>query len=137
MKVDIVTSDDIKIYYTGKFQDFTARYIIKELIVFCLQVQEYQRLKEEAGKRSARLLQEMDSIQREQKSDQDKFDNEMRKKNELLAKIKQKEHEMEENKKRVEKLNDYIRYAAMSNCSIEKIFLLLLTHYHTLPHLMQ
>ena len=23
-KVDIVTSDDIKIYYSGKFQDFTA-----------------------------------------------------------------------------------------------------------------
>ena len=29
VKVDIVTSDDIKIYYTEKFQDFTARYIIK------------------------------------------------------------------------------------------------------------
>ena len=29
VKVDIVTSDVIKIYYTGKFQDFTARYIIK------------------------------------------------------------------------------------------------------------
>ena len=28
VKVDIVTSDDIKIYYTGKFQDFKARYII-------------------------------------------------------------------------------------------------------------
>ena len=28
VKVNIVTSDDIKIYYTGKFQDFTARYII-------------------------------------------------------------------------------------------------------------
>ena len=28
VKVDIVTSDDIKIYYTGKSQDFTARYII-------------------------------------------------------------------------------------------------------------
>ena len=27
VKVDIVTSDDIKIYYTGKFQDFTARVI--------------------------------------------------------------------------------------------------------------
>ena len=27
-KVDIVTSDDIKIYYNGKFQGFTARYII-------------------------------------------------------------------------------------------------------------
>ena len=32
VKVDIVTSDDIKIYYTGKFQDFTARYIIKNLL---------------------------------------------------------------------------------------------------------
>ena len=29
VKVDIVTSYDIKIYYTGKFQDFTARYIKK------------------------------------------------------------------------------------------------------------
>ena len=28
VKVDIVTSDDIKTYYTGIFQDFTARYII-------------------------------------------------------------------------------------------------------------
>ena len=28
VKVDIVTSDDIKIYYTEKIQDFTARYII-------------------------------------------------------------------------------------------------------------
>ena len=28
VKVDIITSDDIKIYYTGKFQDFTARFII-------------------------------------------------------------------------------------------------------------
>ena len=27
VKVDIVTSNDIKIYYTGKFQDFTARYM--------------------------------------------------------------------------------------------------------------
>ena len=29
VKVDIVTSDDIKIYYTEKFQNFTARYTIK------------------------------------------------------------------------------------------------------------
>ena len=32
LKNDIVTSDDIKIYYTGKFQNFTARYIIKCLL---------------------------------------------------------------------------------------------------------
>ena len=33
VKFDIVTSDDIKIYYFGKFQDFTARYkyIIKRM----------------------------------------------------------------------------------------------------------
>ena len=29
VKFDIVTSDDSKIYFTGKFQDFTASYIIK------------------------------------------------------------------------------------------------------------
>ena len=34
VKVDIVTSDDIKIYYTGKFQDFTARYVIKPYYPF-------------------------------------------------------------------------------------------------------
>ena len=28
LKVDIVISDDIKIYYTWNFQDFTARYMI-------------------------------------------------------------------------------------------------------------
>ena len=31
LKIDIVTSDDIKIYYIWKFQDFTASYIIKVL----------------------------------------------------------------------------------------------------------
>ena len=30
VKVDIVTSDDINIYHIRKFQDFTARYIIKK-----------------------------------------------------------------------------------------------------------
>ena len=32
VKVDIVTSDDIRIYYTGKFQDFTAMYVIISFI---------------------------------------------------------------------------------------------------------
>lgn len=73
------------------------------------QVQQYNRLKEEAGRRAAKYLQELETINREQKSDQDRYDNELRKKNELMAKIKQKEHEMEENKKRIEKLQEYIR----------------------------
>ena len=37
VKVDIVTRDNIKIYYTGKFQDFTARYIINIFILFACQ----------------------------------------------------------------------------------------------------
>ena len=38
VKVDIVTSDEIKIYYTGKFQDFTARYIINRKSYFRLSI---------------------------------------------------------------------------------------------------
>lgn len=78
------------------------------------QVREYNRLKEEAGRQSAMLLQRLDSVSREQKSDQDKHDNESRKKNELENKIKQKEHELEEAKKRVEKLAEYIRTSKAS-----------------------
>ena len=55
-------------------------------------------------------MQELESYSREQKSDQDRLDNETRKKNELSATIRQKEQVMEEYKKRVERLNDYIRY---------------------------
>ena len=73
------------------------------------QVQQYNRLKEEAGRRAAKYMQELETINREQKSDQDRYDNELRKKNELMAKIKQKEHEMEENRKRIEKLQEYIK----------------------------
>lgn len=73
------------------------------------QVKEYNRLKEEAGKQSARYTQMLDSINREQKSDQDRLDNEGRKKTEIENKIKQKEHMLEEATKRIEKLEDHIR----------------------------
>ena len=79
------------------------------------QVQQYNRLKEEAGRRAAKYMQELESISREQKSDQDRYDNELRKKNELTAKVQQKEHEIEENVRRVEKLQEYIRY---DRCSV-------------------
>ena len=42
VKVDIVTSDDIKIYYSGKFQDFTARYMIKIVIEIIVLIHSYQ-----------------------------------------------------------------------------------------------
>lgn len=73
------------------------------------QVKEYHGLKEEAGKRAAALLQGLDTINREQKMDQDRLDNEMRKKNENEAHLKQKEHELDESRQRTEKLNEYIR----------------------------
>jgi structural maintenance of chromosome 1 len=73
------------------------------------QVKEYNRLKEEAGKQSARYTQMLDSINREQKSDQDRLDNEGRKKTEIENKIKQKEHMLEEATKRIEKLEEHIR----------------------------
>ncbi|XP_014216810.1 structural maintenance of chromosomes protein 1A [Copidosoma floridanum] len=73
------------------------------------QVKEYNRLKEEAAKQSARYTQMLDSINREQKSDQDRLDNEWRKKNEVENKIKQKEGMLEESTKRIEKLEEHIR----------------------------
>lgn len=81
------------------------------------QVHEYNRLKEEAGKQSARYLQTLDSINREQKSDQDRLDNESRKKAEVESKIKQKGHMIEEARKRMEKLEEHIR---MSETSLEE-----------------
>ncbi|XP_012537435.1 structural maintenance of chromosomes protein 1A [Monomorium pharaonis] len=73
------------------------------------QVKEYNRLKEEAGKQSARYLQLLDSINREQKSDQDRLDNEGRKKTEIENKHKQKGHMADEALKRVEKLEEHIK----------------------------
>ncbi|XP_043267117.1 structural maintenance of chromosomes protein 1A [Venturia canescens] len=73
------------------------------------QVREYNRLKEEAGKQSARYLQLLDSINREQKSDQDRLDNEGRKKTDIENKYKQKSHMRDEAVKRVEKLEEHIR----------------------------
>ncbi|XP_022082517.1 structural maintenance of chromosomes protein 1A-like [Acanthaster planci] len=73
------------------------------------QVNEYHRLKKEAGIRASQLHQELDKLNRDQKSDQDRLENEKHRKSELQAKIRQKEHEREENQKRLEKLNEYIR----------------------------
>ena len=73
------------------------------------QVKEYHKLKEKAGKESAKWMSKLDSINREHKSDQDKLDTENRKKQELESKTKTKGHELEEAQKRAEKLHDHIR----------------------------
>ncbi|XP_044742262.1 structural maintenance of chromosomes protein 1A [Chrysoperla carnea] len=73
------------------------------------QVREYHRLKEAAGKQSARYLQQLDSVNREQKADQDRLDNVYRMRTDAENKRSQKEHEKEEMQKRIEKLADHIR----------------------------
>uniref|UniRef100_H3DC94 Structural maintenance of chromosomes protein n=1 Tax=Tetraodon nigroviridis TaxID=99883 RepID=H3DC94_TETNG len=78
------------------------------------QVKKYHRLKEEASKRAATLAQELEKFNRDQKADQDRLDLEERKKVETEAKIKQKIREIEENQKRIEKLEDYITTSRQS-----------------------
>ncbi|XP_041035529.1 structural maintenance of chromosomes protein 1A [Carcharodon carcharias] len=78
------------------------------------QVKKYHRLKEEASKRAATLAQELEKFNRDQKADQDRLDLEERKKVETEAKIKQKLREIEENQKRIEKLEDYINTSKQS-----------------------
>lgn len=81
----------------------------RDLVLEESQVNEYNSLKEQVGKQSSQILQSLDSIKRDQKSDQDKYDNEVRKKAEVEAQIKQKTSELEENTRRLDKLNEYIR----------------------------
>ena len=73
------------------------------------QVEVYQKLKDKATTESARYMSELDSINREHKSDQDRLDNEHRKKLDIESKLKNKGHEMEECQKRLTKLEDHIR----------------------------
>ncbi|XP_065337981.1 structural maintenance of chromosomes protein 1A-like [Cloeon dipterum] len=81
----------------------------KELNLEDEQMNQYHRLKEEAGRQSALHLQELDSVNREQKSDQDRLDNEYRRKTEIENRLKQKGHEKDEAEKRIEKLGEHIR----------------------------
>ncbi|XP_052741617.1 structural maintenance of chromosomes protein 1A isoform X3 [Bicyclus anynana] len=73
------------------------------------QIRQYEDLKMEASRQAARYLQDLDSVNREQKADQDRLDNEMRRKGELENKHRQKGHERNEAMKRVEKLNEHIK----------------------------
>uniref|UniRef100_A0A8C6LAQ4 Structural maintenance of chromosomes protein n=1 Tax=Nothobranchius furzeri TaxID=105023 RepID=A0A8C6LAQ4_NOTFU len=75
--------------------------------------QQYHRLKEEASKRAATLAQELEKFNRDQKADQDRLDLEERKKVETEVKM-MTIREIEENQKRIEKLEDYITTSRQS-----------------------
>lgn len=73
------------------------------------QVQEYDKLKQLADATSAKYLTELDSVNREQKSDQDLLDSEINKKSALEEQFKKLELERQEVIKRKDKLVDHIR----------------------------
>lgn len=73
------------------------------------QMTEYQRLKEVVANRNTQYRDQLDGLIREQKLDQDRLDNEMRKINDANMKIKQKEYELEEQKLKLNKLIEYIK----------------------------
>eukprot|EP00096_Caligus_rogercresseyi_P004734 TRINITY_DN1916_c0_g1_i2.p1 TRINITY_DN1916_c0_g1~~TRINITY_DN1916_c0_g1_i2.p1 ORF type:complete len:1267 (+),score=574.91 TRINITY_DN1916_c0_g1_i2:226-3801(+) len=94
----------------------------KDLRLESGQVDQYLKLKVLAGKESARQMADLDSINREQKSDQDRLDSELRKKSKLEQNLKTKGAELEEAQKREEKLADHIRQSKNQIEEQEKIF---------------
>lgn len=72
-------------------------------------LKEYDRLKQQADLKSAKYLAKLDSINREQKSDQDLLDSEVNKKTQLEETFKKYSSEKEEAIKRKEKLIEHIR----------------------------
>lgn len=72
-------------------------------------VQEYDQLKQKAEATAAQYVSELESINREQKSDQDLLDNETNKKEQIEGQLEKFRLEKEEVQKRMEKLFDHIR----------------------------
>ncbi|EAA07609.3 structural maintenance of chromosomes protein 1A [Anopheles arabiensis] len=72
-------------------------------------VQEYDRLKQKADATSSKYLIHLDSVNREQKSDQDRLDSEINKKAQIEENYKKIESEKNEALKRQEKLIDHIK----------------------------
>ncbi|XP_023289766.1 structural maintenance of chromosomes protein 1A [Orussus abietinus] len=72
------------------------------------QLQEYRRLKARVGQQLTRYFQICDTLNREQKSMQDKLDNEIRKKTETEIKYQQKVHARDECIDRAKRLAEHI-----------------------------
>lgn len=72
-------------------------------------------MKAEAAKRSAKYIQDLDSINREQKADQDRLDNVSRLRADAENKHSQKCHVKQEMERRIKKLAEHIRYVRQCN----------------------
>ncbi|XP_053318684.1 structural maintenance of chromosomes protein 1B [Spea bombifrons] len=72
------------------------------------QLDQYRLLKEEARKKSAVLGQQLEKLQWEQRADQEKLIFDQRRQKEVQANKRHIEEQIEDHKKRMEKLEDYI-----------------------------
>lgn len=97
-----------------KQEEFEAK-VEKEKEMFKVNVEleesqrtEYNSLKEEVTKLTAKYQKDLDSFEREQKADQDRHENELRKKNNIESRIQLLTVNYDENNKRIEKLKDNI-----------------------------
>lgn len=72
-------------------------------------VEEYDKLKQKAEATATKYVSELESINREQKSDQDLLDNETNKKEQIEGQLEKFRLERDEVQKRMEKLFDHIR----------------------------
>lgn len=99
---------------TGAEQEARKREIVLEES----QKQEYHRLKEEATRLSAKYLNDLDSLERKQKADSDRYEHEIREQQQIQSRISFLQNEREENLKRIEKLRDNI---SLSETSLEEL----------------
>ena len=83
----------------------TTVFILK---MFVLQLEEYESLKDDAARESARCLQELNTLKRSHKSDQDKLENKSRLQKENESRLDRLKKELEEKKKRIEALEENI-----------------------------
>ena len=81
---------------------------------------EYNRLKDKVTKKSISIMKELESEQREQKADQDRYDNEQRKKNHIESRIQLLTVNYDENTKRIDKLKDNIETSELQLTELSK-----------------
>ncbi|CAH8565459.1 unnamed protein product [Heterobilharzia americana] len=72
------------------------------------QLTEYHRLKQKVAERTSHLSAVLDNLNREYNEQKDMYDALYRRKNEIESSLKRKETELNENKKRLQKLLEYI-----------------------------
>ncbi|CAF1247151.1 unnamed protein product [Didymodactylos carnosus] len=94
--------------YEAEIAD-TSQSLGKDLQLEENQMKEYRHLKEEAGKKMVKFIEEYDSIDREQKFDKTNLEQEERRKLDHVAKVQQSEIKLEELNTKIEKLNTYIQ----------------------------